>query len=445
MALLKTYPDLASGQLVREKLSAHLARENLEGELAYFRAAGGAQRPYGYAWFLRLYAELATWKDPDGARYAENATPLARFFSDGIVSYLVDLERPNRMGNQTNSALTLNLLLDYVEATRDMTIKRAVGDAARRLYQTDTKCATGTEAATPEMVSPCLEEAAVMSRVLDPAAFLPWFDQFLASPESAAFKTPLRSISFDAVPVAAGRGPRARRSHLAGAGKAARPAAPSGPPSRGARIGRPGDRSGWRGFGGPRGTDGSGPQTNPRATWIGLAFTRASAYSHLAATLPAGDPRIAVFRRLSDLHAEQGQEEVVTPRAFDAPWVGARAPAVISAVDGRRTMIGRLTLAAPLAALLVVSAGARESDRSAVLAKLPAASPPRLEPGPGSVARRDARLCRVSTIRRRSPQPGHICGRRPIVRPMTIRRRSPSTDASTGTRPSIPRGRSSGC
>jgi hypothetical protein len=338
VALLKTYPDLASGQLVREKLSAHLGRENLEGELAYFRAAGAAQRPYGYAWFLKLYADLATWKDPDGARYAENATALARFFADGIVGYLVDLVRPNRMGTQTNSAFTLNLLLDYVDSTRDMTIKRAVSDAARRLFQADTNCATDTEAASPEMVSPCLEEAAVMCRVLDSAAFMPWFDQFLPAAESPAFK-PLRTISFDVV---GGRG------RAGGRGAAAAPGgAGATPRGTGAPGGTAAETSGRAapagGSAAPASADTlpaaggrGGSQANPRATWIGLAFTRASAFSRLAAALPAGDARGAIFRRLSDIHAQLGEQEVVTAAAFDAPWVGALAVSYLLSAGGTR-------------------------------------------------------------------------------------------------------------
>ncbi len=296
VTLLKKYPDIGSGQLIREKLGLHLGRENLDGELAYFRGAGNAQRPYGYAWFLRLYAELATWKDADGARYAENATPLARFFADGTVSYLVDLERPNRTATQANSALSLGLLLDYVDATRDMTIKRSVSDAARRLFLNDTICATETEAASPEMVSPCLEEAAVMSRVLDAAAFVPWFDKVMPAPTSATFK-PLLSISFDAVG-ARGRGGRGATAATSGRG--------------------------------------NGPTVNPRANWIALAFTRANAFARLSAALPAADPRAVLFRRLADIHAENGQREVVTAAAFDAPWVGAFAVSYLTANGGAR-------------------------------------------------------------------------------------------------------------
>lgn len=313
VTLLKQYPDLGSGQLIREKLGLHLGRENLDGELAYFKTAGNAQRPYGYAWFLRLYAALATWKDADGTRYAESATPLARFFADGMVSYLVDLERPNRTATQANSALSLGLLLDYVDATRDMTIKRAVSDAARRLFQNDSACATDTEAVTPEMVSPCLEEAAVMSRVLDAATFVPWLDKVLPAPQTPAFKS-LLSISFDAV--GGGRGRGNGRGATAATPAAPTPSpVPATPPAPAQNAGR------------------GGPATNARANWIGLAFTRAAAFSRLAAALPAGDARTAVFRRLADIHAENGQREVVTSAAFDAPWVGAFAVSHLSSLS----------------------------------------------------------------------------------------------------------------
>jgi hypothetical protein len=355
VTILKKYPDIGSSQIVREKLTAHLGRDNLDGELAYFRGAGNAQRPYGYAWFLRLYAELATWKDPDGTRYAENAAPLARYFVDGVVSYLVDLERPNRSGSQANTALSLDLLLDYVDATRDMTIKRAASDAAKRLYASDTTCETKTEAAAPEMVSPCLEEASVMSRVLDSATFAAWFDKFLPAAQSAEF-TPLRSIAYDATGRrGGGRGAGGRGAAGRGAGDAAAqtgqaaqqsapptpPATPSvRPPVAGAAGAEPpanaagAPASDTAGPGAPGG--GRGPQTNPRASWIALAFTRAAAYTNLAAALPAGDPRIAVFKRLADIHAEGGERELVTPAAYDAPWVGALALSYLQSLGGHQ-------------------------------------------------------------------------------------------------------------
>ncbi|MBI4471114.1 MAG: DUF2891 family protein [Acidobacteria bacterium] len=274
VTLLKRYPDLAVSGLIREKLTDHLGRQNLEGELAYFKTAGNFQRPYGYAWFLKLHAELATWKDPDGARYAENTAPLARFFADSLVSYLIDIERPNRAAGQANTAFTLGLLLDYVDVARDMTIGRAVREAARRAFMTDTECATNTEAAVAELISPCLAEAAVMSRTLDQAAFIAWFDKFFPPLHSAKFKS-LRTVTLEAD--ATGRGAR------------------------------------------------GGPPANPHATWAGLAFTRADAFLRIAAALPVHDPRVAVLKKLAAIHAEIGQRGLSAPAAFDAPWLGTFA------------------------------------------------------------------------------------------------------------------------
>jgi hypothetical protein len=348
VSLLKHFPEVGSGQLIREKLGAHLGRENLDGELAYFRVAAGAQRPYGYAWFLRLYADLATWKDPDGARYAESAAPLAKFMVDGIVSYLVDLERPNRTAGQTNSALSLELLLDYVDATRDMTIKRAVSDAARRLYLKDTSepaCATKSEAATPEMVSPCLAEAAVMSRVLEGDAFVKWLDVVLPAPQTAAF-APLRAINFEATGTrggrAGGRGANAGRGGAPGRSDAPAGAATTPPPAAAPARGEatpPAGATPASPAGAPA-ADAAGPgrgaQTNPRANWIGLAFTRAAEYTAIANALPASDPRVAVFKRLAAIHAADGQREVSTSAAFGAPWVGAYAVSYLSSLGGAK-------------------------------------------------------------------------------------------------------------
>jgi hypothetical protein len=304
VTLLKRYPDLPVSGLIREKLTDHLGRQNLEGELAYFKIAGNFQRPYGYAWFLKLYAELATWKDPDGTRYAENAAPLARFLADSLVAYLIDLERPNRAAGQANSAFTLGLLLDYVDATRDMTIARAVRETAKRIFLTDTDCATDIEAVSPEIVSPCLAEAAVMSRVLDQTAFVGWFDKFLPAAQSTKFK-PLRTVSLEAV--AAGRG---------GRGRGAEAPAPADAQASGGR--------------------GVAATTSPRATWTGLAFTRADAFSRLAAALPAGDPRVVVFRRLAAIHAEIGQEGLGDPASFKAPWLGTFAVSYLMTMGSQR-------------------------------------------------------------------------------------------------------------
>ncbi len=322
VTMLKRYPDLPVGGLIREKLADHLGRQNLEGELAFFKDAGNFERPYGYAWLLKLHAELASWKDPEATRWADNVAPLAKHFADALLAYLVDLERANRGANQQNTAFSLGLLLDYVEATRDATMGRAASETARRLFLADTNCATENEAATPEMVSPCLAEASVMSRVLDQPAFLAWFDKFMPPAFSPKFK-PLTTVSLDAAPTGRRGGGRGRGT--------TEPAAPPVPPpvaaERGAGAEPPKTIEAQAAAAAPQGGGGGrgGPPASPKATWTGLAFTRADAYTRIAAALPADDARVPVFRRLALIHAQTGQQGLADPAAFDAPWLGTYA------------------------------------------------------------------------------------------------------------------------
>jgi hypothetical protein len=326
VTMLKRYPDLPVGGLMREKLTDHLGRPNLEGELAYFKDAGNFQRPYGYVWLLKLHAELASWKDPEGTRWADNVAPLAKYFADSLIAYLVDLERPNRGANQQNTAFALGLLFDYIDATRDATLGRAAGETAKRLFLADTNCKTDEEAASPEMVSPCLAEAAVMSRVLDRQAFLAWFDKFMPPAFSPKFR-PLTTVSLDAV----GPGRRGGGRGRANTDPAPVSAAPQTSAERGAgaepaktieaQAAAATPPGGGGGGGGGRG----GPPASPKATWTGLAFTRADAYTRIAAALPVDDTRVAVFRRLALIHAEKGQQGLADPASFDAPWLGTYA------------------------------------------------------------------------------------------------------------------------
>ena len=77
--VVKEFPESPIAKLIREKLNHHLSEKNLQGELAFFeeRARAGFERPFGWAWLLRISAELQDWEDEDGEKWAENLRPLA--------------------------------------------------------------------------------------------------------------------------------------------------------------------------------------------------------------------------------------------------------------------------------------------------------------------------------------------------------------------------------
>ena len=58
------------------------------GNWHYFTGLKGTQadfeKPYGYAWLLKLYGEAKTWDDPEGKRVATTLEPLAKWMAEAI-------------------------------------------------------------------------------------------------------------------------------------------------------------------------------------------------------------------------------------------------------------------------------------------------------------------------------------------------------------------------
>ena len=267
--LVKSYPDLSVSSLIRQKLGRHLDASNLAGELAYLKGAGAFERPYGYAWILKLSAELSDWKDPDGQKWAANMAPLATWASSEMSVFLKDLAQPNRGGAHPNSAFGMYLMLDHVELTKDAALGSAITDAATRFYATDKNCNTKIEPAGSDFLSPCLTEAALMSRLMPRDAFLTWFGTFLPAMDSAEFK-------------------------------------PLTEPVDTAGVSRPDQLAG-------------------KSHLIGLAFQRGAMMTRIADVLPAGDVRAAVLRRLAAIHGVKGMQAMYDAGYYGSHWLGTYA------------------------------------------------------------------------------------------------------------------------
>ena len=150
--LLKNFPKTELDELAREKLNAHLGKSNLEGEIEFFRATAAAinpipsanqtglfERPYGFAWVLKLQSELRTWPDSQAQRWTANIAPLAAWMSDSLGAYFTKLVEPVRNGGQTNTAQSMTLALDWADVANDTKLRRAIVSAARKLYLADTR------------------------------------------------------------------------------------------------------------------------------------------------------------------------------------------------------------------------------------------------------------------------------------------------------------------
>jgi hypothetical protein len=179
--LLKLYPDHAKGSEIRKRLAAHLTRESLEREADYFNTKENAsfERMYGWAWCLRLAAELHGWDDPDGRRWHENIRPLETKLVELTTAYLPKLSFPIRTGVHPDTAFALGQTLDYARIVGNSKLADLVIERSRHYYLDDAKYNEAFEPSGEDFFSPALNEADLMRRVLLAKEFALWLDHFL--------------------------------------------------------------------------------------------------------------------------------------------------------------------------------------------------------------------------------------------------------------------------
>jgi hypothetical protein len=275
LQVLQRFPDLPEAPRVREALRAHLTPERLQAEVAVFARPGQRtfERPYGWAWLLRLAADLHRWDDPDAPALAAAVQPLATRLASSLADYLERLSVPVRAGTHNNTAYAMSHALDYAEAVHDTIFAMALKARARAFFHDDRACPAAYEPSGEDFLSPCLAEADLMRRVLPQGAFVPWLDAFLPAPGSDAF----RSL---ASPVEVRDPHDPRLGHL-----------------------------------------------------IGLSFHRAAAFRGLASALPSSDPRAAAFLALAARHANDGLAQMADSGYGGEHWLATFGLAALVPVE----------------------------------------------------------------------------------------------------------------
>jgi hypothetical protein len=166
--LLKEFPNIPSAAKIKAILNTTLTKDNLLKEAAYFEMplASSWERTYGWAWMLKLGAELKNWNDADGRQWSENITPLMQKIITTWKQFLPKQTYPNRTGVHPNTAFGLTLAYDYAMVAGDTSFKNAVTKAATDLFLKDTEAPVKWEPNGSDFFSPTLEEADLMRRIL---------------------------------------------------------------------------------------------------------------------------------------------------------------------------------------------------------------------------------------------------------------------------------------
>jgi hypothetical protein len=260
-------PDAPFAGEARRALARSLTVERLAAEARYLEGKGRVsfERPYGLAWLLQLAAELREWDAPEARAWAEAMAPLEVASAARLRDWLPKLTRPIRIGEHSQTAFALGLVLDWARAKGDGETETLVAARSRDFYARDLGCPLAYEPSGEDFLSPCLGEADLMRRVMDPAEFARWLSGFLPS------------LPKDGSP-------------------------------------------GWLEPGVV--TD----PTDPKLAHLdGLNLSRAWMLEGVASALPKGDPRLAGLRAAAAVHREKGLSAVTGEHYEGGHWLGTFA------------------------------------------------------------------------------------------------------------------------
>lgn len=194
--LLALRPALDCAGEIRATLDAQLRPEALAAELAYFELAGSRtfERPYGWAWLLRLQAELRALAstDPQAARWADACAPLASHLAQRMIDYLEIADFPIRTGTHFNSAFALIMAWCYVNTDTHPALRKAIVRRAHRWFGHDQRYPARYEPGGDEFLSGGMTEAVLMRYVLDGCDYGEWWEMFApAQSDLATWLTPV--------------------------------------------------------------------------------------------------------------------------------------------------------------------------------------------------------------------------------------------------------------
>ena len=271
--LVRTFPNASFAPSAREALRQSLTADNIVQEAAYLRGEGRAsfERPYGLVWLLQLVAELREWDDPQARDMVANLRPVEQAALERLTDWLPKLSYPVRIGEHSQTAFALGLMLDYARPTSNAKFAGLVESKARQFYLGDKNCPLAYEPSGEDFLSPCLGEADLMRRVLPGDEFARWLRTFM--PQIAQARTGLAWLQ----PVVSPDPSDPKLAHL-----------------------------------------------------DGLNLSRAWMLEGIAAGLPKGDKRLPLITAVADAHRRAGLAAVTGEHYEGGHWLGTFAVYLVS-------------------------------------------------------------------------------------------------------------------
>ncbi len=177
----RLHPGLHQRAAIDAVLDRHLAPDTVAAERAYLARPEAAtfERPYGWAWLLKLADELARSDDGDAHRWSAALAPLAQAFVDRYLAWLPKARYPVRYGMHSNTAFGVLFALEYARGAGWKALAGAIEAQARRWFADDRDAPAAWEPSGFDFLSPSLVEAELMRGVLPVESFGAWLERFL--------------------------------------------------------------------------------------------------------------------------------------------------------------------------------------------------------------------------------------------------------------------------
>ncbi|WP_040253892.1 DUF2891 domain-containing protein [Psychroserpens mesophilus] len=181
VSLLKQFPELNNKNKIMAMLLENMSEDNIKTEVSYFfgKHNSSYERTYGWAWLLKLAEELHTWDHPNAKILEANLQPLTDLIVDKYLEFLPKLNYPIRVGEHPNTAFGLSFAYDYAKTVGNAELLSLIEQRAKDFYGNDADCPISWEPSGFDFLSPCLEEAALMKRVLPLEEYKTWLLDFL--------------------------------------------------------------------------------------------------------------------------------------------------------------------------------------------------------------------------------------------------------------------------
>lgn len=183
-----------------EKLQQRFTTTNVEQEVDYLQANRTFGKPYGWAWFLRLAAELSLWDNDRADEWREVLQPLETQIVELIDAEFLPQDRPFRVGTHNNSAFALQGILDYARVTSNESLAVATLDTSMAFFFEDRDAPVEYEPLGWDFLSPSLTELDLMRRVLDGEEFASYINKFLPDVTTAPYNSILHPVETESDP-----------------------------------------------------------------------------------------------------------------------------------------------------------------------------------------------------------------------------------------------------